>query len=299
VKDALLVSIIIVNYNTKDLTKNCVRSIFEKTGGVDFNICVVDNGSTDGSAGELRREFPGIEVIESKDNKGFAGANNIAIRESGANYLFVLNPDTILVNNAVKIFLDFMEQEENRDVACCGGSLYDERMAPQIAFGNFPSLAEVLFKVFRLKKIFRKYYRENLRASSENVGTSPLKVDYVVGADMFIRKDVLNRTGLFDEDFFLYFEDTELSYRMFRNGYRSMIVPDAKIIHLAGKSSSDASKLERIRIRERSRFLFFRKCYGERVSLLIKTLYVIHYGQRYLFGFDKKNKEILKTIWGA
>ncbi len=294
-----MVSIIIVNYKTKDLTKDCIRSILAKTEGVEFDIYVVDNASGDGSAEELKREFPEIKVIESATNGGFARANNMAMRESRADYFFILNPDTILVNNAVKIFCDFMDQEENRNIACCGGNLYDEQMSPQIAFGNFPSLAEVAFKVFRLKKVFRKYYREKLRASSEHMGDSVRTVDYVVGADMFIRKSVLDRIGLFDEDFFLYFEDTELSYRMARNGYASTILPDAKIIHLAGKASSDASKAKQIRMREQSRFLFFRKCYGGTIALLVKTLYLIQYGQRFLFGFNKKNREMLKIIWRA
>jgi GT2 family glycosyltransferase len=294
-----LVSIIIVNYKTKDFTKDCVRSILAKTEGVEFEISVVDNASGDGSAEELEEEFPGIRVIKNRTNGGFAWANNMAMRESRTDYFFILNPDTILVNNAVKIFCEFMEQEGNRNIACCGGSLYDEQMSPQIAFGNFPSLAEVAFKVFRLKKIFRKYYTEKLRASSEHVGESVRTVDYVVGADMFIRKSVLDKIGLFDEDFFLYFEDTELSYRMARNGYTSVILPDAKIIHLAGKASSHASRANRIRMREQSRFLFYRKCYGDAIALLVKTLYLLQYGQRFLFGFNKKNREMLKIIWRA
>ncbi|MBA4417253.1 MAG: glycosyltransferase family 2 protein [Syntrophus sp. (in: bacteria)] len=291
------VSIIIVSYNTRDLTRGCLSSIFTETKDVEFDVYVVDNGSTDGSAEEIEREFPRVKLIPNPTNAGFARANNIAIGKSRAEYLFLLNPDTILVNNAVKIFLDYMEQPENRMVGCCGGSLYDEHMAPQIAYGNFPTLEEAVFKVLRLKKVFPKYYREHLKASSENLSNSTRRVDYIVGADMFLRKSVLDKTGLLDEDFFLYFEDTELSYRIFRQGFISMICPEAKIIHLSGKSSSDTSKMERIRIREKSRFLFYRKCYGERVALLIKILYLIKNSERLLLTHDKKNLEMLKIIF--
>ncbi len=294
-----MVSVIIVNYNTKDLVCDCVRSVIAKTKDVNYEIVVVDNASLDGSAVKLRQEFPEIKLIENTTNGGFAQANNLAIRESDADYLFVLNPDTTLINNAMKIFVEFMERPENRDVACCGGALYNERMEPQESYGIFPTLEKIVFKVFRLKKIFRKYYRERLKNVSENCGAVQKTVDYIVGADMFIRRSVFNTVGLFDEDFFLYFEETELCWRMFQNGYRSVILPDAKIIHLAGKSFSDAAETKRIRAREISRFLFFRKCYGERVARMVKILYLFQYAQRFLLGFNKKHKELFKIIWKA
>ena len=135
---------------------------------MDFDVYVVDNGSTDGTVEEITEEFPGVKLIANTENAGFAKANNMAIKETEADYVFLLNPDTVLVNNAVKIFLDFMEQPGNKNVGCCGGSLYDSEMEPQIAYGNFPSLEETVFNVFRLKKIFPGYYRERLRASTEN-----------------------------------------------------------------------------------------------------------------------------------
>ena len=294
-----MVSVIIVNYNTKELTKDCVTLVMEKTEGVEFDICVVDNASADDSAGELRRAFPGIKVIESRTNGGFARANNLAIRETRADYVFLLNSDTVLVNNAVRVLLEFMERQENRDVACCGGSLCDERMMPRPSYGNFPSLTGLAFKVFSLSKVFRRYYREKLRPSSKVHGSSALEVDYIMGADMFIRRSVLDEVGLFDEEFFLYFEDTELSYRMFRSGYRSMIVPQARIIHLSGMSGTDATEVESARVRERSKFLFFRKCYGKKAAFLAKLLHLVQYGRRFLLGFDRKSREMIGIIWKA
>jgi len=267
------------------------------TFNVDFDVYVVDNGSTDGTVEGLAEEFPGVKVIANTGNVGFARANNMAIEESGADYIFLLNPDTLLVNNALKIFLDFMEEKGNEKVGCCGGSLYDKEMAPQIAYGNFPSLEETAFDAFRLKKLFPRYHREKLRTSTENTDDAVRKVGYIVGADMFIRMSAIEKTGLLDEDFFLYFEDTELCFRMKRHGFDTVIVPEAKIIHLVAQSSSNSTKIEKIAIRERSRFLFFRKCYGEGVARFVKALLIFKQATRLLSGSRKKNLEILKIMY--
>ncbi len=294
-----VVSIIIVNYNTRDLTKECLSSVYARTKGVDFDVYVVDNASSDGSADEIARAFPAVKLIRNEENAGFARANNMAMRASTADYVFLLNSDTILVNNAVGIFFDFMEREENAAVGCCGGSLYDRDMAPQVAWGNLPSLKETAFQVFGLKKVFPRYYKEKLRTSMENRDGSIRKVGYIVGADMFIRRRALDRAGLFDEDFFLYFEDTELSFRMGQEGFASVIIPDAEIIHLAARSSSGDSKVAKIRLREKSRLLFFRKCYGKKVAHMVKILYITKQIQRLLFKFNRRNLETLKALYRA
>ena len=122
------ISIIIVNYNTKKLIKNCLKSVFEKTQGINFEVYVVDNNSRDGSCEMIEQDFPQVKLIKNTKNKGFGAANNIAIRESNAKYVFLLNSDTILLNNAIKIFFDFMEKPENQKISCCGGNLYNKNM---------------------------------------------------------------------------------------------------------------------------------------------------------------------------
>jgi GT2 family glycosyltransferase len=268
-----------------------------RTYNVDFDVYVVDNGSTDGTVEEITDEFPGVKLIVNTENAGFAKANNMAIKETEADYVFLLNPDTVLVNNAVKIFLDFMELPGNKNVGCCGGSIYDSKMEPQIAYGNFPSLEETVFNVFRLKKIFPGYYRERLRSSTENTNDAIRKVDYIVGADMFIRMSALEKTGFLDEGFFLYFEDTELCFRMRQNGFDSVIIPEAKIIHLVAQSSSRSTKIEKIAIREKSRFLFFRKCYGDRVARTVKALLILKQLSRLASKADKKNLDTLRILY--
>ena len=119
------VSIILVNYKTKDLTLNCIKSIYEKTTGVDFEIIVVDNNSQDGSAEAIEQEFQNVKVIYNKINVGFGAANNIAIKQAKGKYILCLNTDTFLINNAIKIMFDFMEEKANQQVGVCGGILYD------------------------------------------------------------------------------------------------------------------------------------------------------------------------------
>ena len=123
------------------------------------------------------------------------------------------------------------------------------------------------------------------------------KVDYIVGADMFIRMSALEKTGLLDEGFFLYFEDTELCFRMVRHGFNSVIIPEAKIIHLVAQSSSKSTKVEKIAIREKSRFLFFRKCYGDRVAGLVKALLILKQLTRLISKASKKNIDTLKILY--
>ena len=230
------ISVIIVNYNTKELIKNCLKSVFEKTNGVDFEVYVVDNNSHDGSCEMIEQEFPQVKLLKNKENKGFGAANNIAIRESRTKYVFLLNSDTVLLNNAVKIFFDFMEKPENQKVSCCGGNLYKEDLTYGFSYGNFPTVESVFFKRFYLHKFFKDYYRKKFN-QGETESTKFIKeVDYVSGANMFLRKSVLDEVGLFDENFFLYYEETELTYRMHKNGYKSVIIPDAQILHLTGAS---------------------------------------------------------------
>ncbi|MEI8388407.1 MAG: glycosyltransferase family 2 protein [bacterium] len=275
------ISIIIVNYNTKELTRNCLKSIFEKTEGVDFEVCVVDNNSHDCSSEMIEQDFPQVKLLKNKENKGFGAANNIAIRESNAKYVFLLNSDTVLLNNAIKIFFDFMEKQENQKIACCGGALYGEDLTPQHSYGNFPTIEQIFFTRFFLHKIFKNYYKKKFDMGSCELSQYIVEVDYITGADMFLRKSVLEETGLFDEDFFLYYEESELTYRMYKKGYKSAIIPQAQIIHF--KEASTEKSLNKIKIVKQSELLFFEKCYGKKQKFLINLIHIFENILRCLF----------------
>ena len=237
------VSIIIVNYNTKELTRNTIQSVIDKTSDIEYEIIVVDNDSKDGSLEELKKTFQNkITIIESKENLGFGRANNLGIKKSTGKYVFLLNSDTELINNAIKIFYDYMEENDN--VGVCGGNLYNVNYVPEDSYVMhrdtifsffYWRYLELLFNAFSMftKKV--KYCRFNYSKKIKEVGL-------IIGADMFIRKSVLVKTGLFDENIFMYAEDTDLNFRIRNAGYSIMSVPQAKIFHYSSRSSSNEVK---------------------------------------------------------
>jgi GT2 family glycosyltransferase len=231
------VSIIIVNYNTKNLLKQCINSVFEKTRGIEFEIIVVDNASTDGSQQMIRNDFPEILLVESQENLGFGRANNFGFGYAKGRNIFLLNSDTILLNNAVKILSDYLDN--NQKVGICGGNLYDERKCPASSFSrHLPSLFWEL-NIFFGGVLSKVRYGKNVYFNYTN---TPLEVGYITGADMMLRASILRDIGGFDPDFFLYFEETELTYRVKKLNFSVYSVPDAQIIHLESRSFSDNYK---------------------------------------------------------
>lgn len=291
------VSIILVSYNTAELTRNCLNSVYEKTKDVDFEIYVVDNNSTDGSAEMLESEFPQVKLIKNTENKGFGAANNIAIKECKGKYVFLLNTDTLLINNAIKILYDFMEKRENSDVGCCSGNLYYEDMSYQHSYNVAPNLTYYLLIVLFLRKIFSKlfknYYVEHIHDEELVPLSEPKSVGFVTGADMFLRKSVLDKAGSFDEDFFMYYEDTELCHRIKNNGFGIYMVPEAKIIHIRGKSSGN--NLKRMQLLKAGEYLYYRKCKGIISAHAAKLLYYFVYLRYFLQSKEKKYLDMLRV----
>ena len=286
------VSIIFVNYKTKDLTINAIKSVFEKTKGIDFEIFVVDNNSHDGSIEAIEKEFPNINIIKNTLNAGFGAANNIAIKQANGKYILCLNTDTLLINNAIKIMYDFMEKEENQNVAVCGSVLFNKDLTLGICGGNFPNVTEIFWKV-GLRNIFkRKYLKYKLTLTADQIGDQS-NIDYVTGADIFFRKSVLDEVGLFDENIFMYFEETDLCKRIRDNGYDIKIIKDAKIIHLEGQSNNNI--LKKKKLSKQSEFYYFRKHYPNQIWL-VKTLYVILYFIDWIILKNSDSKHLLKEV---
>lgn len=232
------VSIIIVNYNTKDFLKNCINSIYEHTADIEYEIIVSDNGSMDGSLEMLSSDFPNVRVIANGKNLGFGAANNRALDLAQGKYIFYLNSDTLLLNNAVKIFFDYFEAHQEENLGAIGGMLLDANERFIHSGGTFPSLKSELLDLIKLnigniyltlgtilhlKNMHRNHF------ANEEYGN----IDFITGADIFLKNDQYAR---FDEDFFLYFEDTYLQYKMKLAGLERRIIPDTKIIHLCGGS---------------------------------------------------------------
>lgn len=230
------VSIIIVNYNTKELTKNCIDSVFARTSGVSFEVILVDNASTDGSV-ELFEKDDRIQFIESGKNLGFGKANIVGLKNAKGKYIFFLNSDTILLNNAIKIFFDWME-DQHESIGCCGSLLYDIERQPIHSYANLLGVR------FFIKAFFEFYHLDSINWLPDPNKTYPSKVGYITGADLFVRKSVIEQYGAFDPDFFMYYEETEMQYRWTKHGIEIWCIDTPLIIHLQGSSQKKNATAE-------------------------------------------------------
>jgi GT2 family glycosyltransferase len=258
------VSIIIVNTNTKALLKQALKSVFEKTKDITFEVIVVDNTSRDGSQEMLREEFPNVILIET-ENKGFGWANNVGAKYAKGKYLFLLNPDTIVLNNAVKILADFLDS--NPKVGICGGNLFDENKKPVRSYGMF--FLSILWELNHFLPLSRLLYGRNWQF---NHTCLPRKVDYIIGTDLMIRSDLFNQLNGFDPDFFVYYEEVELTFRVKKAGYEVYSVPQANIIHLEGQTFSGNWKF-RTNLQLESRGTYYRKTHGRFIIVICNILY--------------------------
>ena len=199
------VSIIIVNYKTACLLANAVESIFDKTTGVDFEVIVVDNASGDDCGNLLARKFKGrVTYVGLNENIGFGRANNEGARFAKGRNLFFLNPDTILLNNAVKLLSNYLDAHSG--TGACGGNLYDERMSPAHSLIRlFPSVAYELDSLLGSYPLKLKYGRNY----QFNHSGKPLDVAYTLGADLMVKRAVWDQTEGFDKRFFMFFEETD------------------------------------------------------------------------------------------
>lgn len=228
----IIVSVIIVNYNTLSLTRNCINSIYEKTSNLSFEIILVDNASTDGSKEYFEKDNR-ITYIYSLENLGFGRANNLGVKIAKGKNIFFLNSDTVLKNNAIKILSDFLDANEN--VAICGGNLFDRNNKPTHSYlMYFPSVYYELNGAF-LKVLDRIRFG---KSREFNFSGKPKDVAYVTGADLMMKRSVIDKYGAFDPRFFMYFEETEMCCRIKRAGFKIMSVPEAEIFHFQGASTT-------------------------------------------------------------
>lgn len=256
------VSVIIVNYKTTGLVEACIRSVIKQTEGVTYEIIVVDNNSGDGCGAMLARCFPHdrIVFVGLDDNPGFGIANNKGMDIAQGRYVFCLNPDTLLINNAIKELVSYLDTHE--EAGACGGNLYDGDMRPAHSF--YRMLPSVIWElnVLAFRKIEKIIYRGCV---DFNHTGHPVSVGYVTGADLMVRRSIMQELEGFSPDFFMYYEETDLCCRIRKSGYSVMSVPAAMIQHLEGKSfgqDKDAVCERRIRMMEQGRLVYYMRNTG-------------------------------------
>lgn len=235
--------IVIVNYNVRDLLRDCLASVYDSRG--DLQVCVVDNGSTDGSADMVAAEFPQVHLIRA-ENRGFAAGNNLGLRAFGfpdagqSRYVLLLNPDTILPPSALADMLAFMEAHPQAGAA--GARLVrEDGSLDKACRRSFPTPSVAFYRLFGLSKLFprsRRFGRYNLTYLSPDITT---QVDSVVGAFMLMRGEALAQAGLLDERYFMYAEDLDLCYRFKQRDWQVWYNADVTVLHYKGRSSQQRS----------------------------------------------------------
>lgn len=244
------ISVVIVSFNTQKLLKDCLNSIFKKTKGVEIQVIVVDNASSDGSQEMVRKNFPKVTLIENKKNLGFATGNNIGIKKAKGEYILLLNSDTRLVEDSLSKMVDFMEENPKIGISSC--QLVDADGEIQPSGGFFPNLFRVFAWMFFLDDIpFLGSFIKSFHPHPPEFYTrdpwykSAHFQDWVTGAFFLVRRKVIDETGLLDENFFMYVEEMDYCFRAKRKGWQVFYTPRTKIIHLGGQSGTSKGAILR------------------------------------------------------
>jgi GT2 family glycosyltransferase len=233
-------SVIIVNYNVKYFLEHCLLSVLYASKNVKAEIFVVDNLSQDGSVEMVKEKFPWVKLIANKENVGFSKANNQAIKIAKGEYILLLNPDTVVEEACFNKVVSFMDQTP--DAGAVGVKMIDGsgKFLPESKRG-LPTPDVAFYKIFGLAALFpksKRFGKYHLGFLDKN---ETHKVDVLAGAFMMVRKEIIEVTKGFDEVFFMYGEDIDLSYRIQKGGYNNVYFPETRIIHYKGESTKKSS----------------------------------------------------------
>lgn len=249
-------STIIVNWNTKDLLMKSLESILANRPPVSFEVIVVDNNSSDGSQEMLKQRYSGderIKIIESSVNLGFAKANNIAARESSGEYIFLLNPDTEILGQAIASLVDYLDRHQ--EVGVVGPRIVNPDGSLQPSVRRFPTFLASLLVLSGLHRFFRPrtYFMDDFDYSRES------EVDQVMGAALMTRRAITERLGLFDEKFWLWYEEVDFCRRVKNAGHKIYYYPEGVVVHRGGESFSQLDVFSRKKAVGRSLVHYFHK----------------------------------------
>jgi N-acetylglucosaminyl-diphospho-decaprenol L-rhamnosyltransferase len=253
------VAVVVVSFNTKELLRRCLDSLtasLSRESLPSWTIVVVDNGSSDGSADLVRTNFPEVRLIALEENRGFAGANNVALRAVEASFVLLLNPDTEVLGDAPGALVRFLKA--NPSVGLAGGRLFNPDLSFQHSCFRFPTLAMT----------FLDFYPINHRLTNSRLNgrfprsaySRPFSIDHPLGACMIVRREVVERVGAFDEGFFMYCEEVDWCFRIRQAGWDIRYCPTAQVVHHVAASTRQVAGPMLIQL-HRSRDRLFRKHY--------------------------------------
>ena len=276
------VSVIIVNWNTRDLLARCLTSVYASAATLaDLEVLVVDNGSRDGSADMVSTHFPAATLIANPHNAGFAAANNLAIRRATGDYILLLNPDAEVVGGAIPELVRYAESHPA--VAVVGPKLLNSDGTLQPSRRGFPTRATAFLESTVLQRwlpnhpALRRYYL--LDRSDEETQ----EVDWLVGACLLVRNSAIRKVGLLDEGYFMYSEELDWCRRFSRAGWKTVYHPAAQVIHHGGQSS-DQDILHRHTRFQHSKCRYFETYHGRAMAQVLRVFMLANY--LYLFAED-------------
>ena len=265
-------SIVIVNYNTRELLRACLQSVLKSQDAPTMELFVVDNASSDNSGAMVASEFPSVKLIQSGTNRGYAYANNLALRRCRGEYLLLLNPDTVVPPRALKQMVDFMDNHPEAGIA--GPKLVRDNGSLDLACRrSFPTPEVSFYRMLGLSKLFprsRRFGRYNLTYLDPD---RPTEVDSVVGAFMMVRAAAAEQVGFLDESFFMYGEDIDWALRIKARGWTALYNPAVVVLHLKGASSRRHPRKTIVAFYQ-AMHLFYRKHYASRTNLPLGMLIV-------------------------
>ncbi len=298
------ISIIIVNYNTANLVDKCIKSILLNLKGLDYNIIVVDNNSSESCTKMLKNKYSFVNFYFRDNNFGFGAGCNYGYLNSKGKYLFFLNPDTIIIDDSICKMYYYMEN--NKNVGVCSVIMEGENNKINYFYNNFPNLIWELYEFtgflqnIQIKKLYKK-------AKENSLKTDSMEIDWAIGACLFIRRNVFELVNGFDEDFFLYYEDTDLQKRIKNEGYKIVLLNNLSIKH-SGKSSIENTEkgdyIYNINMHI-SKLKYFKKHTGVFYVLLVRIINILAFSSRLIilpfknqFGDNKKKRKniLLKLI---
>lgn len=270
-------TVIILSWNTCDLLSKCLSSLFNCGGEVNFEVLVIDNGSSDGSQQMVRNKFPQVQIVENEKNLGFAGGNNQGISLSKSPFVLLLNSDAFITENALISLMELMRKYKKAGIV--GGQLINPDGSFQASNSKFPGLWQEFLILSGLGRLFKGRYYPSRGPEAKK---GPQIVDYVEGACLLARRDAIEQAGYLSEDYFMYSEEVDWCYSMFKAGWQVWYQPNAKIIHLGGASSQNR-QTDREGDLYRSRVIFFRKHYGSIKVLILKWMIIVFVALKSIF----------------
>ncbi len=290
----MLLSIVIVSWNTEDLLRACLKSIYAQTREVSFEVFVVDNNSPDDSAKMVAEEFPEVHLIANRDNRGFAPANNQALERATGKYMMLLNPDTLIVDGAIDKLVKYAEAHQDEPLGVLTCKLLNGDGSLQKSVNKFysfwRSFIENRFVASLAKKLnlkgdwFMSYWDHN----------SLREIDWAFGAVMLFSKKMMDEIGMLDDRFFIYAEEVDFYMRAKKAGYKSYFLPEIEIIHY-GESSSRQRRSAMFIQNYKSFYLFLRKHYGKLSYYMYRTRACIYLMLWYGYFLLKKDPEQCKV----